>query len=542
VTGDARALLESALAAYLVRRPWYAGGARSLRALEISHASPLDAGRDQAYVMTVEAHYQDGLRESYWLPVALVTGKAMESMQARAPEAVIAAVREERRGKPRIGLLIDALSSDGFCAALFDLVRKGRGLRGRPARRLKGSRLEWFCSEASREALPCRLVAESDTHTSIACGDGLRLSVLRRIEPGVHPEVEIGRLLSEVPRFSHSPRLAGWLEYLAGDGLATVAVLREAMPGSRDAFGFAREEVARYFDRALARGDGEVDAEWVPPVKLLDDRPPALAAELIGGFLGCAELLGRRIAELHRVLADASVEPAFAPEPYDALHQHSVYQSLRNLALRAIRGVTRRSASLSAPLQALAQRFAQSEAALLAKLEGFAEGAVRVVRMRHHGDFHLGRVLHTGRDFALVEFGGEPSRTLAERRRKRCALRDVAAMLRSFHYACASARLEHGEVGSAPGSDPALLERWSGLWQRWASWAFLRAYLDTCGSAAFVPSDRGELERLLDVFLLERALLEVVHELEQRPAWLGIPLQGIAQILGAGQGRVDAPA
>jgi maltose alpha-D-glucosyltransferase/alpha-amylase len=157
-----------------------------------------------------------------------------------------------------------------------------------------------------------------------------------------------------------------------------------------------------------------------------------------------------------------------------------------------------------------------------------------VARIRCHGDLHLGQVLHTGKDFAIIDFEGEPARPLSERRRKRAALRDVAGMLRSFHYAALMTTLDHQRVGALSASVLETLGPWARLWQVWVSWAFLREYLHTAGDADFVPHDREELRVLLDAMLLDKAVYELGYELNNRPDWLQIPLLAIGQILGVG--------
>jgi maltose alpha-D-glucosyltransferase/alpha-amylase len=158
-------------------------------------------------------------------------------------------------------------------------------------------------------------------------------------------------------------------------------------------------------------------------------------------------------------------------------------------------------------------------------------------RIRTHGDYHLGQVLHTGKDFVIIDFEGEPSRSLSERRLKRSPFRDVAGMLRSFHYAAYAKLFEEAAAGVVTAPEAlAELETWSIYWERWISAAFLRAYLDRAHGASFMPSTRQELETLLDVYILEKAVYELQYELNNRPTWVGIPLQGIQQILGVPSG------
>jgi maltose alpha-D-glucosyltransferase/alpha-amylase len=172
------------------------------------------------------------------------------------------------------------------------------------------------------------------------------------------------------------------------------------------------------------------------------------------------------------------------------------------------------------------------EKQLLERFRAIAAGKLDGARIRCHGDYHLGQVLYTGKDFAIIDFEGEPVRPLSERRLKRSPLRDVSGMLRSFHYALCSALLGESSGGMVRQDDLVALEPWAAFWQHWVSVVFLKAYLDTARGASFLPTDRDELQVLLDAHLLEKAVYELGYELNNRPDWLRIPLQGIFQVLG----------
>ncbi len=159
------------------------------------------------------------------------------------------------------------------------------------------------------------------------------------------------------------------------------------------------------------------------------------------------------------------------------------------------------------------------------------EGKINVTRTRYHGDYHLGQVLYTGRDFAIIDFEGEPARRLSERRLKRSPLRDVAGMPRSFRYASHAALLNQAAGASIRPEDMDMAQQWGQFWTFWVSVSFLKQYIETAGKASFVPQKREDLEVLLDAFLLEKAVYELNYELNNRPDWVRIPLQGILQLV-----------
>jgi maltose alpha-D-glucosyltransferase/alpha-amylase len=364
--------------------------------------------------------------------------------------------------------------------------------------------------------------------------DRLILKIFRRLDRGLNPDLEIGRFLTERASFPHTPPLAGWLEYHSGrDEAQTMAVLHGFVANQGDAWEYTNRELTRYFERAVTKKDVPVTLARRPLMELITEQEPsAPVRDLIGAYLGVAGLLGRRTAELHLALADAGGEPAFAPEPYTTLYQRSAYQSMRNLLGQILRQLRGRLDSADAPLRTLLERLAANEPRIQDRFTAFMNRRFDVMRTRCHGDLHLGQVLNTGKDFMIIDFEGEPARSLEDRRRKRSPLRDVAGMLRSFHYAALVAledRLRSGALGI---NDFEAMEPWARLWQTWCSWAYLDGYLQTAGRAPFVPTDRKALRTMLDALLLEKAVYEIGYELNNRPDWLRIPLHGIEEILG----------
>ena len=241
-------------------------------------------------------------------------------------------------------------------------------------------------------------------------------------------------------------------------------------------------------------------------------------------------LLGERTAELHIALA-AGKGKDFEPEPFSELYQRSLYDSMRTLAKKCLRLLARRLATLPEAERDAAAALLGAEERIVDRFKRLLSQKIVAGRIRTHGDYHLGRVLYTGRDFHVLDFEGEPSRPLSERRLKRSPLRDVAAMLRSFQYAAYARLFEEASAGVATPELLPELERWALYWQRWVSAAFLRAYFDRARGASFLPSAAAERALLLDAYVLERAIQELGYELNKQPAWVRIPLQGIRQIL-----------
>jgi maltose alpha-D-glucosyltransferase/alpha-amylase len=242
-----------------------------------------------------------------------------------------------------------------------------------------------------------------------------------------------------------------------------------------------------------------------------------------------ARLLGQRTGEFHLALAGERENPAFIAEPFTGLYRRSIYQSLRSNARTTFDLLRRRLSTLPESLHDEARAVLSLEDSVLKQARAVIERKIPMARIRVHGDYHLGQVLFTGKDFVIVDLEGEPSRSLSERRYKRSPLRDLAGMIRSFEYAAAYA-VRHGPMRHE--DVPALLP-WARLWHRWASASFLRGYFDAAGEASYLPKGQDAFAAMLDFYLLDKAIYELRYELNNRPDWVGIPLEGIRRRLDA---------
>jgi maltose alpha-D-glucosyltransferase/alpha-amylase len=236
---------------------------------------------------------------------------------------------------------------------------------------------------------------------------------------------------------------------------------------------------------------------------------------------------------MHIALSSDDADPNFAPEPFADFYRNGLYHGMIAQVGRSLQLLRARMRSLSADDQEFANRVLEKERDLRLRFKPMRDERITAMRIRHHGDYHLGQVLYTGKDFYIIDFEGEPARPLSERRIKRSPLRDVAGMLRSFQYA-AYAVLFGKVAGVVPRHEDApALTAWAQFWAQWVGSAFLRGYLDCAGSAPFIPKTEGELRILLDAYLLEKALYEVSYELNNRPGWVGIPLRSMIHLLEA---------
>jgi maltose alpha-D-glucosyltransferase/alpha-amylase len=345
------------------------------------------------------------------------------------------------------------------------------------------------------------------------------LKLYRKLEDGVNPDVEVTRFLTDRASFPNVPAFGGAIEYRRGKSEPTVVcLLQSAVVSERDAWTLTLDSVGRFYERVLGK-KADLQNETAPGL-LLD--------ELIGGiYPEKARLLAQRTGQLHLALASAGDDRAFAPEPFNAMAQRSVYQSMRALLRRTFTLLQKALPDLPESFRDEAKQALAAEKDILAREKRLLDRKANAAKIRIHGDYHLGQILYTGKDFVVLDFEGEPARPLSERKLKRSALRDVAGMMRSFQYAAYSALWQP----AMRSEDVPFLERWADLWYRQMSSLFLQSYLQTTAGAIFVPQNSDDLQILLEAYLLDKAVYEIGYELNNRPDWVVIPIRGIKHIL-----------
>jgi maltose alpha-D-glucosyltransferase/alpha-amylase len=234
-----------------------------------------------------------------------------------------------------------------------------------------------------------------------------------------------------------------------------------------------------------------------------------------------ARQLGQRTGEMHLALAPGEEHTVFAPEPFTSLWQRSLYQAMRGSIGKTLRLMQRRLSALPEHVQDDARRILANEQKILERQKRLMERKITATKTPIHGDYHLGQVLNTGKDFVIIDFEGEPRRSLGERNLKRSPLVDVAGMIRSFHYAA------HVALGKQRAEDVAMLEPFAKEWATQICECFLKAYLEVTRGASFIPEDQSDLDLLLEAFILDKAIYEVGYELTYRPEMANVPISAV---------------
>ena len=511
VLSDRRRGFEEILAPYLKKQRWFGGKGRVIRGVRIEEAIPTQTGDAKAYWLMLRVHYLEGEPERYLLPLSYLPTGAKRPSAETLPPGVVARVK--LRGRQE-GYLRDALADKAFCRSVLAMLARRRRLKGERGELIALTEEPFHKLRDPKESLEPSLLKAEQSNSAVVFGARWFLKVFRGVGEGINPELEVLRFLTEKTRFESFPALGGYLEYRSpGAEPGTVAVLQRFVPNEGNAWFHTLDALGRYFEEALAAGK----------------RKPS--PEMIGGYLESAKTMGRRTAELHLALGSVPDDPQFAPEPFGDLVQRSIYQSLRGTAIRALRLLKLREGTLPESTRPLAQQVLEKEPAIQKEFGLLLKRRVQAQRIRCHGDFHLGQVLYTGKDFLIMDFEGEPARPFGERRIKRSPLRDVAGMLRSFQYAADAALLARDAGSPVRPEDQAKLEVWARFWQAAVSEAYLKSYLEEASKGSFLPEKKEDLDLLLRIFLLEKGMYELSYELNHRPEWVRIPLRGILGLL-----------
>ncbi len=546
--GKPRTRLEAALPAYLQRNRWFAGKARPIQQTRLvdvlridqvgqqeQSAVPTDSPNDAlatTRMLVVRVEYLEGEPDHYLLPVLFAQGDQEQNILGDRPGAGIITVTRADDGQT--ATLCDTTHEQAFWQRLFAAIADGQQITGSSGH-VKPVQTETLSQLGKENSGDAALLGGEQSNTSAVIGGKFILKMFRRIGEGENPDLEIGRYLTEKAQLACAPRLAGGLEYYDRDGdRYSIAVLHEYISSEGDAWSYALDELGRYIEHINAEMLGPPSAELLPPsaslLELTRSPIPEGAQEVLGSYLETAELLGRRTADLHLALA-AGEGKSFAAEPFSRLYQRSLYQSMRANARRVLGLLRKRRSQLPEEAAAQADLLLRNEQLLLDRYHRVSDIRIAAQRTRSHGDFHLGQVLFTGKDFVITDFEGEPERPIGERRIKVSPLRDVAGMIRSFHYASHAAMCgARREAWLSPVQSSAVTP-WLAAWYLWTATSYLKAYLEQASAGHFLPQRDEELEALLHAYILEKAVYELGYELNNRPDWVPIPLEGILHSL-----------
>lgn len=524
---ELRKTLPPLLPAYLADQRWFGGKARQIRSTEITELVPLGNTRLETFVLVVRVEYATGPGETYVLPLICTRESTAESATTGLK------VHSPARGADL--LLRNALTDEEFLRGVLGTIEQKAVFRGSEGeiRTACTSVFRMLCGNSTGVLQPKPIKTEQ-SNSSIIFSDRVILKFFRRGEEGENPDLEIGRFLTERKGFPHIPAVAGWIDYKGKNGKEmSLGILQAFVPNVGDAWQFTLKALSSFWKEARKYSDGHLIR--VPqqdgPLAACPQHLPAAVVDSISPYLDAVMLLGKRTAELHLALASEPTDPVFAPEPYTASFRRACMETVQRLTERNLALLEVKLHELAPELRGKAKDLTARQSEILQRYDAALGSPIRAMRTRIHGDYHLGQVLYTGSDFVIIDFEGEPARPIAERRVKRSPLQDVAGMLRSFHYAAFSFLLAPPDGPTESELNRYDLRMWAEGWYACVTNRFLSAYFESVAGACFIPPDQHELAALLRLHLLEKAVYELGYELNNRPAWIAIPLEGIIQAL-----------
>jgi maltose alpha-D-glucosyltransferase / alpha-amylase len=522
LVGPGSDLLQQLLISYLPHQRWFGAKSRTIKSVTVLDSAELP-GLNAALVF-FQLTYDDDSTSVYQLPLTITTGEAAETIRASDPTSILATVTTS--SGPAI--LHDAVAREDVRQAILQLIESNAHLPTRSGA-FGGHRSSAFAEARGPDPLPARTGSAEQSNTSILYDAKLILKLFRRLQPGENPDTEIGRFLTETAHFPRIAPFLGDITLRSKDGEpTTLAMLQGLIENEGDGWQWTLDELSHYYD-TVATLPPPQDL-GTPASFLAASETPELAREHAGLYLDAAALLGRRTAEMHLALATPTHNPAFAAEDFTTADMVASADRIDAQLSRTLAALKRGMSQLTETTADQAALVLSRRLELFARARAIASATPTAAgqRIRIHGDYHLGQVLRSRGDYVILDFEGEPARSLYERRDKQSPLKDVAGMLRSFSYAAYAAL---NAFALRRPDDAKNLEPWLTLWQNSVSTEFLRAYQLTINATnpSLIPQPQ-QAQLCLDAYLLEKSLYELLYELDNRPLWVRIPLSGILSL------------
>jgi maltose alpha-D-glucosyltransferase/alpha-amylase len=493
------------LPGHLARTRWYPErSAREIRPTVTSAIPFCDIGDNRPWLAFFEATTGRGVTTRYVLPMQI---EWVRFDRERYNPRAFAAVRQGARE----GTLLDVATDQIFIALLLRNLRESLVVE-EEGRRLEFKPTAKLLEQPLKTPMHIRAVETEQSNSTALVDHDYVAKIYRKLEPGINPEIEVGRFLTEVAGFANTPALLGSVELIEGDKTSAVAVVHAFVQNQGDAWTVTSAYLDRFVEeqRLLAASEHPGESEEQIP------------------YLRYMSQTGRRVAEMHLALASGSNSADFTPEPIEPEHAQLWIQETIARADRVCEALKQRRATVRESDRVLIDQLLTQRPTLNERIGALLPPEIGGLNIRHHGDFHLGQMLIAKDDIFIIDFEGEPRRSLADRRRKAPAARDVAGLIRSIDYSATAALEralnvapdEHGKLGAA------LSE-----WRDRATAAFLAAYRDTMTDPLLWPAESQAAEQMLNFFLLEKAIYEIEYELAHRLDWLRVPLTGALRIL-----------
>ena len=518
--------LETKIPRYLYSCRWFRSKTEKINCVKIFDQIMLMHKPFPTYLLFILVEYKEAEDEHYLLPVTSIAPQDTSELREN-PQAVIASLAKEDGGQE---LLVDALYIPEVAKRILALSSKTMHYKGEhgkmfstPSPKYK----ELFLNKYELSTI--RPMRGEQTNSSITFNNTCILKLFRRLEHGVNPDVEIGQFLVEKTDFKYTPRLASVLQYQKDHKTITLAHVQEYIPHQDNAWSFTLDSLALFFEQALAQHtEGTIITLPANPFYHTVREIPDSVYYLLGAYANSAQIIGKLTAEMHLALGSEPSATDFKPEPYSTFDQKALFQSVQS-SCKKIFALLTRWAKQNPETDPPATQLLNSQQAVFNLAQQILTGKFDGEKIRIHGDYHLGQLLYADNEFFVIDFEGEPDRPLSERKIKRSPLRDVAGILRSFHYAVSKIVAEKNK--NQPLEYQEMIRQWGVYWYRWVCHLFLKGYFEKMEHSKLLPSNHGALSKLLRSLLLERAIYEVGYELNNRPLLVNIPCEGVLDLL-----------
>ena len=523
-----RKLEAEILPQYLNGCRWFGGKSRAIRTIRISDIIALENKKEKVKLLFIDVNYTEGVSETYLLPLSFIfrNGHKVENLDLH--KGIICRLFVDRKE----GFLYDGVYNKNLHEIFLDIITKKKKISN-DGKMLLGQQGKKFKSLLAEKVLPLpsTILKTEQSNTSILYSNTFFMKLFRKLDSGMNPDIEITKYLTEKKGCQNTPVFAGHIEYSnRKKELTSICLLQSYVASESDAWNYTLDHIKNYFDLVLSHHnliETDISAEALKAES--KGKGIAEMSGLIDGiYLEMIKKLGQRTGEMHIKLSEEAQNSNFKPETFSMLYQRSVFQAMGSQERVVFRLLRNNLSKLNESLQSEASAILGDEKKIMQRLKLIMQTKYSAKKIRIHGDYHLGQVLFTGKDFVIIDFEGEPARPLSERKLKRSAIRDIAGMLRSLHYAAYATLFLNKSIRD---EDVAVLQSAAEDWYKYVSNVFIESYYQTIGKAEFLPKTDLEFKNLLQIYLLDKAIYELGYELNNRPDWLIIPLRGIRQVL-----------
>ena len=521
------ALAAQILPSYFSKSFWFSGKERNVHSLSISEMTMVQTDEDEIYFTLVDVNYESGLPETYLLPLAMMRGTKAKKVMGKNPESIISKVIVD--GKE--GFLCDALYLHDLQKYMFNNIARNQSVTEKNGQLIYEGNKDLKKYIKDHKSLNPRIVSTDNNYSTVAFNNDYLLKMYRLVEKTTNPDLELTRYLSEQVKMKDVPKFVGQVSWRIGKSVVDLGMLQELVETHGTGRAYMLERLNGYMERIFAMEKNKLPkpiskGSWVEPVA--SEGLPEAIRNIIGVAVSEAAIkIGILTGEMHKAFA-ASNEKDYAAEDFSLHYQRSLFSGLQALVRRAFTNQETNLGKLPKDVKKEVGTELGKKEKVLSTLKRVYANKIDVDKIRIHGNFNLGQIFYTGKEFNISNFGGDATRSFSERRLKRSPLRDVAGIIRSIHYVAYEGMLLQYN-GSA--EEKRRLEAFAEMWAHQVSGFFMHAYLQATKDCPFIPKDKNELQILLDTFVLEKSIFSLSYELKHRPDWVLVPTRLMKTIL-----------